>query len=91
LERQIHKITGVPVEALRGCSLDNFTVKERMAWTKNRETTEEEDGAYCLLGILGVQMPVNYCEGKDNAINRLRREVEFAGSTPFIVPFDRNA
>jgi len=78
LEHQIHEITGIPIEALRGSSLDSFSVEERMAWTENRETTEEEDGAYCLLGIFDVQMPASYGEGKANALNRLRREVESA-------------
>jgi hypothetical protein len=62
-----------------------------MSWTKNRETTEEDDGAYYLLGIFGVQMPAIYGEEKANALNGLRREVESADLTPFVVPFDRNA
>ena len=27
-----------------------FTIDERMAWAANRQTTKEEDIAYCLLG-----------------------------------------
>jgi hypothetical protein len=46
-----------------------------MAWTKNRETTEEEDGAYCLLGIFGVQMPADYCEGKAKAFNSIHSAI----------------
>jgi hypothetical protein len=91
LEQQINKITGIPLEALRGSALENFSIDERMAWTKNRQTTEAEDSAYCLLGIFGVQMPTNYGEGKANALNRLRREVDSSESNPFIVPFNRNA
>ena len=90
LEQQIHEITGIPIEALRGSSLNKFSTVQRMAWTKNRETTEEEDSAYCLLGILGVHMPALYGEGKANALNRLRREVESAKSVLFMVPFDQN-
>jgi hypothetical protein len=43
LERQIHEITSISVEALRGHPLDNFSVEEPMGWAKNRQTTEEED------------------------------------------------
>jgi hypothetical protein len=35
------------ITALRGDSLDQFGVEERMAWAKNRQTTGEEDSAYC--------------------------------------------
>jgi hypothetical protein len=44
LETHIHEVTGIPFEALRGPSLDNFSTSERMAWAARRETTEEEDG-----------------------------------------------
>jgi len=39
LERNIHEITGIPVSILRGSSLSNRTVSERMAWMDKRETT----------------------------------------------------
>lgn len=74
LAQQIHEVTGIPVRALRGVSLDEFNIDERMAWAKARQTTREEDSAYCLLGILGVFMPVIYGEGRSNALDRLRRE-----------------
>jgi tetratricopeptide (TPR) repeat protein len=90
LEQQIHEITGIPADALSGRPLDSFSVEERMEWTKNRETKEEEDAAYCLLGIFGVQMPAIYGEGKANALSRLLREVKSTDTAPFIVPFDRN-
>jgi len=48
LEPLIHKITGIQIDALRGHSLDQFSVEQRMAWAANRETTEEGDEAYCL-------------------------------------------
>ena len=53
LERQIHKITGIPVNALRG-QVSQFNDNERMSWAENRETTREEDQAYCLMGIFNV-------------------------------------
>lgn len=46
-----------------------------MTWAAERETTEDEDGAYCLLGIFNVFMPLIYGEGKDSALKRLDREI----------------
>jgi tetratricopeptide (TPR) repeat protein len=90
LEQLIHEVTSIPVEALQGCNLDNFSVSERMAWARDRETTEEEDGAYCLLGIFGIRIPLTYGEGKEKALSRLQEEVEAASTTPSIIPFSRN-
>jgi hypothetical protein len=76
LEETIHEITGIPIEALQGSPLSNFSVTERFSWTEDRETTREEDGAYCLLGIFGICMTLRYTEGKDRAITRLRQKVQ---------------
>ncbi|RYP58955.1 hypothetical protein DL770_010316 [Monosporascus sp. CRB-9-2] len=51
LEQQIHEITGIAVPALRGSNLSQFDVEERFKWVETRQTTHEEDWAYCLLGI----------------------------------------
>ena len=75
LELEITKITGIPIEALSGQSLSNFSASERFAWAENRVTTEEEDIAYCLLGIFDVFMPLIYGEGESNALKRLERLV----------------
>jgi len=75
LELKITEITGIPKEVLRGQSLSDFSASERFAWAENRETTEEEDIAYCLLGIFNVFMPLIYGEGEANALNRLERLV----------------
>lgn len=88
LEQLIHETSDVPVLALQGCSLDKFTISERMGWTKSRETTEEEDIVYCLLGILDVSMPASYGEGRKKA--RIRLEAELSSSAPFLVPFAQN-
>ena len=40
------------------------------------QTTEEEDGAYSLLGILNMFMPLIYGESKSSALRRLQRELE---------------
>ncbi|KAF1967610.1 kinesin light chain [Bimuria novae-zelandiae CBS 107.79] len=90
LEQLVYEITSIPVEALRNCPLDGFTISERMEWAENRKTTEEEDKVYCLLGLLDIFMPASYGEGKEKAWRRLQLEVEAANGAPFIIPFSRN-
>ncbi|KAF2876225.1 heterokaryon incompatibility protein-domain-containing protein [Massariosphaeria phaeospora] len=72
LKHLIHEVTGIPIEALLGSDLSEFDVAQRFSWAANRQTTEEEDGAYCLFGIFGVHLPLIYGEGKENALDRLR-------------------
>jgi hypothetical protein len=79
LEQQICEITGIAVEALRGRHLGHFNVEERLRWGEKRETTEEEDKAYCLLGIFDVSMPLVYGERYAKAMKRLLREIEESG------------
>jgi hypothetical protein len=76
LEQQIHEITGIAIPALRGTPLSQFEVDERLKWAETRQTTRAEDWAYCLLGIFGVFMPLIYGEGRENAIRRLRKEID---------------
>ncbi|KAM0478578.1 hypothetical protein ACHAPX_005167 [Trichoderma viride] len=100
LEQQIHEITGITVKALRENELSQFGTEERFKWAEKRETTEEEDWAYCLLGIFGISMPVLYGEGKANALYRLRKEIteamgrnlpnHKAKNKVWIVSFDQN-
>jgi hypothetical protein len=53
LERLLH-VTGIPVRALQGSPLSNFSVTERLLWAEKRETTRKEDKAYSLLGIFNI-------------------------------------
>ena len=91
LERQIHEITGIPVMVLRGCSLSQYSIEERISWAENRETTRSEDKAYSLLGLFDVYMPLIYGESKQNAFRRLRGEISKSErynhqeSSPFIL------
>lgn len=75
LKDTIHEITGIPIEALLGKQVSEFSVAERFSWTDNRQTTRPEDGAYCLLGIFSIHLPLIYSEGKENALRRLRKEI----------------
>ncbi|KIW74162.1 hypothetical protein Z517_12572 [Fonsecaea pedrosoi CBS 271.37] len=76
LERPIHEITGIPIMALRGVAVANFSVPERMRWTTKRNTTRPEDKAYCLLGIFGVFLSPIYGEGEQHAFLRLQDEID---------------
>ncbi|KAK0620827.1 heterokaryon incompatibility [Immersiella caudata] len=74
LEEEIHTITKIPLSALRGDDLSTFSIDERLGWLDGRQTTLPEDMAYCLLGILGVFMPVIHGETVENAKRRLLKE-----------------
>jgi tetratricopeptide (TPR) repeat protein len=91
LDQLIHEITNIPLAALRNCSLHEFSTSEREKWVEYRRTTEEEDIVYCLLGILGVSMPVVYNEGRESAQRRLQAEMKGARDAPSIIPFSQNA
>ncbi|KAF2628424.1 hypothetical protein BU25DRAFT_35405 [Macroventuria anomochaeta] len=75
LEQHIHEVTRIPVPALRGVPLHEFSIPDRMSWAASRETKREEDKAYSLLGIFGVSMLPNYGEEEEAAFRRLRREI----------------
>ncbi|RDW75351.1 hypothetical protein BP6252_06493 [Coleophoma cylindrospora] len=102
LEKPIYEITRIPVQALRGDPFSDFSIAERRGWAAQRQTTEEEDIVYCLLGLCEVSMPALYGEGKDIALKRLEMTVKGFSKddsepkdlkdkiVPFIVPFDRN-
>ncbi|KXJ86599.1 heterokaryon incompatibility protein-domain-containing protein, partial [Microdochium bolleyi] len=74
----VHKlslITGVDPEVLTSASRAfRRPVACRLSWASRRRTSRIEDEAYCLLGILDVNMPLIYGEG-GNAFTRLQQEV----------------
>ena len=68
-------ITGVPEHILTdGLSSDRPCIAQIMSWAANRTTTRVEDRAYSLLGLLDVNMPMLYGEGK-KAFHRLQLEI----------------
>ncbi|OWY50036.1 HET-like protein [Alternaria alternata] len=81
LQHLIHNVTGIPIEALSGSDMSEFDVAKRFSWAANRQTTEEEDGAYCLFGIFGVHLPLIYGEGRESALRRLKKEIESSEDT----------
>ncbi|KAJ8495130.1 hypothetical protein ONZ45_g12989 [Pleurotus djamor] len=46
--------------------------RKLFAQMERRSTTVPEDSAYCLLGLLGVSIPISYGEGIDHASYRLQ-------------------
>jgi tetratricopeptide (TPR) repeat protein len=97
-EQQLHRITGINIEALQGIPLAQFDTTQRLSWAARRETSVEEDAAYCLLGIFDIHMPLIYGEGQQKALDRLQRKIRkslnpaLLGSVnaAWIVPFERN-
>ncbi|GAB1318500.1 Heterokaryon incompatibility domain-containing protein [Madurella fahalii] len=67
--------------------VDEYTIAQRMSWAANRVTTREEDIAYCLLGIFGINMPLLYGEGI-KAFRRLQEEIIKVSDDHSIFAFD---
>ncbi|KAL4081390.1 heterokaryon incompatibility protein-domain-containing protein [Scleroderma yunnanense] len=75
LARTLSRITRVPQLILTdGLSSNRPCVAQIMSWAANRTTTRVEDRAYCLLGLLDVNMVMLYGEGK-KAFHRLQLEI----------------
>jgi len=71
----LEEITRVPQHILKeGLSSNRPCVAQIMSWAANRTTTRVEDRAYSLMGLLDVNMPMLYGEGK-KAFQRLQLEI----------------
>ncbi|KAI1498407.1 heterokaryon incompatibility protein-domain-containing protein [Biscogniauxia marginata] len=69
---EVHAATGIETKQLwdfKSCS-----IATKLSWASGRRTTRVEDRAYSLLGLLGVNMPLIYGEGK-RAFVRLQHEL----------------
>jgi heterokaryon incompatibility protein (HET) len=71
----ISEITRIPTDILLGKALDKCNAAEKLSWASDRTTTVAEDKAYCLLGLMDVNIPLLYGEGGDKAFLRLQMEV----------------
>lgn len=75
LMRRVSGITGIQTDVLdQSKPLADLSVARRLSWAATRQTTRKEDEAYSLLGILDVNMPLLYGEGK-KAFLRLQEEI----------------
>lgn len=84
VNEHLSRITGVTRAVLRkdkrmGSVLRDACLGQRMSWAAHRNTSREEDLAYCLLGIFQVNMPLLYGEGS-KAFIRLQETI-LASST----------
>ena len=71
----LEEITRVPQHILKeGLSSNRPCVAQIMSWAAYRTTTRVEDRAYSLMGLLDVNMPMLYGEGK-KAYHRLQLEI----------------
>jgi len=68
LEQAIHNVTGIPLKALQGALLSNFSIDDQMVWIKKRTTTRKEDMVYSLFGIFDIQLPLIYNKRKKKYI-----------------------
>jgi hypothetical protein len=73
----IRKITGISLEVLKGAPLFQYSTNERWRWAECRKTKRDEDRAYCLQGIFGIELAPVYGEGESGAFDRLKHEVSW--------------
>lgn len=75
-ERQIAigNSTGIPYQAVTRFTPKRYSIAAKLSWAAKRETSREEDRAYSLLGIFGINMPMLYGEGQA-AFQRLQEEI----------------
>jgi hypothetical protein len=70
LEKLVEQATGIKHLA----NYNNASVACKLSWAAGRCTTREEDRAYSLMGLFGVNMPPLYGEGP-RAFHRLQLEI----------------
>ena len=76
LRTVVEQITGIPNQFLTSNGNIKFaSVAQRMSWAAPRQTTRQEDLAYCLLGLFGIAMPMIYGEGGQQAFFRLQEQI----------------
>jgi hypothetical protein len=89
---KINAVTGIPMNTLGWgpvSPLRPFSVAQKMSWAADWVTSRIEDIAYCLLGILGVNMPLLYGEGR-RAFRRLQEELLKGPADETIFMWDRS-
>lgn len=72
----IATITLIPPKVLHDAStMPRYCIASRMSWASSRQTTRPEDGAYSLLGLFNIAIPILYGEGLSKAFARLQEEI----------------
>jgi hypothetical protein len=67
--------TGINAQTLVAFRPGMINAREKLQWVSSRVTTWQEDIAYSLFGMFGVNLPVIYGEKKQKALGRLLQEV----------------
>jgi len=72
----VASITGIDKYSLKDPKMmRRRSLAVKMSWAAKRQTSREEDMAYCLLGLFDVNMPLLYGEGANKAFMRLQLEI----------------
>ncbi|TLS22004.1 uncharacterized protein PpBr36_09631 [Pyricularia pennisetigena] len=75
LQARLSQMTGIDCDVLQdSTNLSAVAVGRRLCWASKRQTTREEDMAYCLFGLFGIHMPLIYGEGQ-KAFYRLQEAI----------------
>jgi hypothetical protein len=76
LHSTIAEVTGIRPDCVRDSGRSDLaiSVAEKISWASRRQTSRTEDAAYCLMGLLNVNMPLLYGEGT-KSFRRLQEEV----------------
>ncbi|KAI0645451.1 heterokaryon incompatibility protein-domain-containing protein [Trametes meyenii] len=71
----LEEITGIDADVLTfRRPLTTVSVARRFSWASRRSTRRLEDEAYCLMGLFGVRIQMDYGEGS-NAFVRLQKRI----------------
>ena len=90
LSPTLRNVTGIPEHILtHGLRENRPCVAQIMSWASHRRTTRVEDRAYSLMGLLDVNMPMLYGEGK-KAFHRLQLEIIRASNDQSIFAWGSN-
>ncbi|OAX35388.1 hypothetical protein K503DRAFT_773522, partial [Rhizopogon vinicolor AM-OR11-026] len=73
--RELGDATGINAQALIAFRPEMRGAREKLQWSSMRVTTLQEDIAYSLFGIFGVNLSPIYGEKKQNALGRLLQEI----------------
>lgn len=75
LDTQVAEITDIPISAIQGTDLSQFSINERLSWAVRVEITIKKDQVYCVLPIVDLYSALMYGEGISSALRRLCAEV----------------
>jgi hypothetical protein len=73
--QEMADVAGIDTQALIAFRPGMRFAREKLQWVSARVTTCQEDIAYSLFGIFGVNLPAIYGEKKQKALGRLLQEV----------------